>query len=264
MQFFKIRENAPGESPSESARLSPDGGSVNGDSLHRQLIFIFLGVLLAHGVLIAYLQCAPVPETPAEPLVMAVELLTAPAPQAARPAPPVVQPKPEPEPVKPKKAPAPPKKPPTVRKPAVPAPAPRPVPAAPPEPTSAAKAETAASAPASTEARPQLPVPAASPAQPKAEPFTEANYRANYKSNPKPEYPRLAKSRGWQGKVLLRVQVTADGHSAAVAVQQSSGHELLDEAAVEAVRQWTFIPAKRGDAPIASAVTVPIQFKLND
>lgn len=99
---------------------------------------------------------------------------------------------------------------------------------------------------------------------PKTEPFTEANYRANYKSNPKPEYPRLAKSRGWQGKVLLRVQVTADGHSADISVQQSSGHELLDEAAVEAVKNWSFIPAKRGDTPVASTVSVPIKFKLSE
>jgi periplasmic protein TonB len=60
------------------------------------------------------------------------------------------------------------------------------------------------------------------------------------------------------------VQVTADGHSASVQVQQSSGHDILDEAAVEAVEGWTFIPAKRGDTPVASTVTVPIQFKLNE
>lgn len=223
-----------------------------------------------HGVVIAYLQRAPVPETPAEPLVMAVELLTAPAPQAAKPAPPappVEQPKPQPKPVKPKKAPAPPKRPPVIRK-TVPAPAPKPVPVSPSEPAPAARAETAASAPTpapTAAAMPPRPAVSAGPsAQPKTEPFTEANYRANYKSNPKPEYPRLAKSRGWQGKVLLRVQVTADGRSAAVSVQQGSGHELLDEAAIEAVRRWTFIPAKRGDTPVASAVTVPIQFKLND
>ncbi|MGZ8199259.1 MAG: energy transducer TonB, partial [Methylosarcina sp.] len=57
---------------------------------------------------------------------------------------------------------------------------------------------------------------------------------------------------------------TADGHSAGIFVQQSSGHKQLDEAAIEAVKQWTFIPAKRGDKAVASTVTVPIQFKLNE
>jgi protein TonB len=57
--------------------------------------------------------------------------------------------------------------------------------------------------------------------------------------------------------------VTADGRSAAVTVQQSSGHRQLDDAAVAAVEQWIFIPAKRGTTPVASTVTVPIQFTLN-
>jgi protein TonB len=267
MQFFKIRENASGEIRNESGRVSPDGGLVIGGYPRRQWVSIFLAVLLVHGALIAYLKHTSVAEIPAEPLVMEAELLTAAAPRAAEPAPPAppaVQPKPQPKPVKPKKAPAPPKKPQVVRKP-VPAPAPKPASVAPPVPMSAAQAASStpgnptspAAAAASTAA------PAAS-ASAKAVPFTEANYRANYKSNPKPEYPRIAKSRGWQGKVLLRVDVTVEGRSAAVAVQQSSGHDLLDEAAVEAVRRWTFLPAKRGDTPVASTVTVPIQFKLND
>ncbi len=72
----------------------------------------------------------------------------------------------------------------------------------------------------------------------------------------------MAKSRGWTGKVMLRVQVSAQGLSDSVAVDQSSGHEILDEAAVEAVKQWRFIPAKRGETPVASSVIVPIIFNL--
>jgi protein TonB len=262
MQFFKIRENASGESRNESGRLLRDHGPIGGDYSQRQWLAIFLAVLLAHGALLAALRRPPETETPAEPLVMAVEMLTAPAPaKPAPPAPPVAQPKPQPKPAKPKKAPAPPKKPPVVKKPA-----PSPVSAAPQEPAPAAQAAPKAAPVSASAASPAPPVAAASAATaaPKAAAFTEANYRANYQSNPKPEYPRLAKSRGWQGKVLLRVEVTADGRSAAVAVQQSSGHKQLDDAAAEAVRRWTFIPAKRGNTPVASTVTVPIQFKLND
>lgn len=256
MQFFKIRENTSGERRGESVRLCLESLS-GGENMQRQLAIVFLAVLLLHIALIACLRQSSEPETPAEPLVMEVALLAAPAPTPAKPAPPapaVAKPTPRPVPAKPKKAPALPKKTPAVRKPAVkPAPAP------------AAKPETA-EAPALTpgSAAPANPTVAAAPARPKAETFTEANYRANYKSNPKPEYPRLAKSRGWQGKVLLRVQVTADGRSASVQVQQSSGHNQLDEAAVEAVEHWTFLPAKRGEMPVASTVTVPIQFKLNE
>ncbi len=95
-----------------------------------------------------------------------------------------------------------------------------------------------------------------------AQTFTEANFKANYDHNPKPEYPAIAKSRGWQGKVLLRVKVSAQGLSDAVTVEKSSGREILDDSAVEAVKKWRFIPAKRGDTPVASSVIVPIDFKL--
>lgn len=94
--------------------------------------------------------------------------------------------------------------------------------------------------------------------------FTEANFRANYAQNPKPDYPPIAKSRGWEGKVMLRVQVSAKGLSDAVTVEQSSGHDMLDDAAVEAVKQWRFIPAKRGETPVSSSVVVPIIFNLRD
>jgi protein TonB len=39
---------------------------------------------------------------------------------------------------------------------------------------------------------------------------------------------------------------------------------MLDESAIDAVEKWKFIPAKRGETPIASSVIVPIIFKLND
>jgi len=96
------------------------------------------------------------------------------------------------------------------------------------------------------------------------ETFVEANFQANYASNPKPDYPSVAKIREWQGKVLLRVQVSADGYSDSVRIEKSSGHDILDNSAAEAVKKWLFIPAKRGDTAIASSVIVPITFSLFD
>jgi protein TonB len=94
--------------------------------------------------------------------------------------------------------------------------------------------------------------------------ITEANYQANYGSNPKPKYPAIAMRRGWEGTVQLSVQVSSEGASEKVTVHHSSGYDALDEAAVEAVEKWRFIPAKRGDTPIASSVIVPINFVLNN
>ncbi|CAG7856407.1 hypothetical protein MCAMS1_00874 [biofilm metagenome] len=85
-----------------------------------------------------------------------------------------------------------------------------------------------------------------------------------YLNNPKPHYPGIARSRHWEGLVMLRVYVTPDGRCGNLNIYRSSGHDVLDEAAASAVRNWRFIPGKRGDTPIASWATVPIQFQLRD
>lgn len=95
-------------------------------------------------------------------------------------------------------------------------------------------------------------------------PFTEANFNANYGSNPKPKYPGIATSRGWEGTVYLLVKVSVEGLSEEVTIQRSSGYYSLDEAAIEAVEKWKFLPAKRGDTPVSSSVIVPINFILNN
>jgi protein TonB len=93
---------------------------------------------------------------------------------------------------------------------------------------------------------------------------TAARGYVGYLSNPKPNYPGLARSRHWEGLVLLRVYVTPDGRCGNLNIARSSGHDVLDESAMAAVRNWKFIPGKRGDMPIASWATVPIQFTLRN
>ncbi len=88
--------------------------------------------------------------------------------------------------------------------------------------------------------------------------------RPGYLSNPKPAYPAEARQRRQQGLVVLTVFITGEGRPQRVDVTQSSGHVLLDEAALGAVRQWQFTPARIGNLPIASQVEVPIRFKLSE
>jgi outer membrane transport energization protein TonB (TC 2.C.1.1.1) len=64
--------------------------------------------------------------------------------------------------------------------------------------------------------------------------------------------------------VRLLVNVSVEGDSEEITVQRSSGYDVLDEAAIEAVEKWKFIPAKRGDTPVSSSVVVPINFVLNN
>ena len=87
--------------------------------------------------------------------------------------------------------------------------------------------------------------------------------RPNYLHNPSPPYPPLAKRRGLTGAVVLKVLVGRDGFAKEVAVRSSSGHPVLDEAAVSTVAGWRFNPARRGDVSVDSWVDVPIRFELN-
>jgi protein TonB len=82
--------------------------------------------------------------------------------------------------------------------------------------------------------------------------------------NRPPAYPALARKRGWEGRVLLAVEVAVDGTAQAVRVQTGSGHELLDEAALRAVRQWRFQPGTRAGVAVAMQVLVPVHFILKD
>jgi protein TonB len=89
--------------------------------------------------------------------------------------------------------------------------------------------------------------------------------RPDYGANPKPPYPMLARRRGEQGLVLLRVHVRVDGSVAEAEIKQSSGSTLLDDAALHTVREsWRFIPAQLDGIPVESWVEVPIRFVLGD
>lgn len=92
---------------------------------------------------------------------------------------------------------------------------------------------------------------------------TPARFDAAYLQNPKPAYPSLSRRLGEEGKVLLKVRVTTEGHPAAVDLEKSSNFERLDEAARQAVTRWRFVPARRGDEAVEASVIVPVVFRLD-
>lgn len=102
------------------------------------------------------------------------------------------------------------------------------------------------------------------PPAPKAEPapVIAAHEGANYSKNPRPGYPRQALRDKLQGEVLLRVQVLPNGRAGFIKVHKTSGHSVLDDAALAAIRNWSFVPARQGGEPVAGWVTVPIVFRL--
>jgi protein TonB len=108
---------------------------------------------------------------------------------------------------------------------------------------------------------PPAPEPIAPPA-PVALPVVPPDFNASYLRNPPPAYPYSARRMGQQGKVVLRVLVNTAGLPDKVELRTGSGTAALDDAALDAVRNWRFVPARQGDTPVAAWVLVPIVFSL--
>lgn len=88
------------------------------------------------------------------------------------------------------------------------------------------------------------------------------SFNAAYLRNPLPPYPLVARRNGEQGTVTLKVRVTREGIAASVAVEKTSGSAHLDDAALETVRTWRFVPARQGSQPVEAWVLVPVVFRL--
>lgn len=134
----------------------------------------------------------------------------------------------------------------------------------------AASAEKAEAAPAPS----VTPAPAAPAAQPSASappsqtadsrpPLTLPKLNADYLHNPAPPYPEQARERGEQGKVLVRALINAGGAVSELSVKRSSGFADLDRSALETVKKWRFVPARRGAEAVSAWVVVPITFSLD-
>ncbi|PKO30124.1 MAG: energy transducer TonB [Betaproteobacteria bacterium HGW-Betaproteobacteria-7] len=124
------------------------------------------------------------------------------------------------------------------------------------ETTTSNEPAPAAPVAAPPEVKPAPPTPPAAPA------ISNARFDADYLRNPAPRYPPISRRMGEEGKVILRVSVNPQGSADALEVRSSSGSSRLDESALKTVRNWKFIPAKRGDTAVQSWVLVPIIFKL--
>ena len=62
---------------------------------------------------------------------------------------------------------------------------------------------------------------------------------------------------------MISVEVGADGRAESVSLRRSSGVPALDQAALAAVRRWTFEPARAGGMAVSSRVEVPVRFSLS-
>ena len=77
-------------------------------------------------------------------------------------------------------------------------------------------------------------------------------------------YPRWAVDQGWQGKVVIAVEILRDGTVGRTKIMQSTGFSLLDETADRALKTWRFHPATKDGQPILQCFEIPIRFRINE
>jgi periplasmic protein TonB len=92
--------------------------------------------------------------------------------------------------------------------------------------------------------------------------YEPPKFGVSYLNNPPPIYPAEAKRKKQHGVVLLKVLVATSGKPEHIEISESAGLQSLDQSALNAVKNWTFIPAKIGQELIAAYVIVPIRFNL--
>ena len=97
---------------------------------------------------------------------------------------------------------------------------------------------------------------------PAAAPTSDADYKASYLKNPKPPYPPLAVKMRLEGKVSVLAEVLPSGRAGKVAIESSSGHDLLDKSALQTIKEWQFTPARKDGVIITQVVRIPINFNL--
>ncbi|MBR7971449.1 energy transducer TonB [Burkholderia cenocepacia] len=242
----------------QASHLAPAGAMPAAPRMNPRVIFVAVGVLAAHAIMLtaAWLHRNAPPPKSVEVQTITAQLIT-PAPIAQQvaaesipqPAPPKpvprVKPKVEPKPVQKAAKPTP--------QPVAPSPAPSPTPAPAADPTPA-PAAPAPAAPAATPgpARETMQVSA-----PKNVPTLQCNFV-------KPDYPPMSRRRGESGTAYVHFVVGVTGKIESIDLQKSSGYPRLDDAALDAMRSTTCRPYIENGQAIRAARTQPYSFGLTD
>ena len=242
-------------SPAKSAGNNEPPSAIS----HKGVLFAALAHAAVFGVLLAApTQTPDLKKEPAPPILVSLIAAPQPTPEPA-PEPEIVPPEPpKPKPVVKQQKPKPqPRLEPKPEPVAEPTPQPEEVaPVAEQEPVRQSVAEPVVAAPQPVKAEPAPP--------PEPEPVIEPpRFGVAYLNNPPPAYPSLSRRIGEEGRVVLRVLVGVNGKPESVQVENGSGSERLDTAALEAVKKWKFIPARRSNEAISAYVLVPVKFSLD-
>jgi protein TonB len=77
------------------------------------------------------------------------------------------------------------------------------------------------------------------------------------------EYPEEARRQECEGTVDLLITIDEDGEVCAVSIQDSDAGTYLEQAAVDAIVQWSFNPALFQGNPVAAQLIIPMRFSLH-
>ncbi len=77
-------------------------------------------------------------------------------------------------------------------------------------------------------------------------------------------YPRKAVRKGWEGQTVVAAEVLPDGSVGRTALAKTSGHEVLDQAAQESIKEWKFETGSGKGDPVPKFVDIPVTFKIQN
>jgi protein TonB len=75
-------------------------------------------------------------------------------------------------------------------------------------------------------------------------------------------YPEVLWDAGVEGETILEIHVSALGTVDSARIEQTSGHEEFDSAAISGAQRLRFEPARRGEETVAVRVLLPVQFQM--
>jgi protein TonB len=72
-------------------------------------------------------------------------------------------------------------------------------------------------------------------------------------------YPATAKKMGWEGKVIVSFIISSEGNARNIMISKSSGHEILDDNAANAIKRASPFPKP----PVEAQIIIPVLYQLN-
>lgn len=93
-------------------------------------------------------------------------------------------------------------------------------------------------------------------------PAAAADAKAKVLTQTAPDYPKEAARHQIEGWVEVEFTVGVDGTVSGVSVLDAKPRRMFEKSAVQAIKQWTFEPAVKGDQPVQSVSRLKISFTL--